>query len=384
MRRDRSRLGRPIVAVVTALAGLLAVWMAPAGGASVPNPIPIGVVSFLTGTGAQVGKNLESGVRLRFEEINQAGGVLGSKLEVIVEDDAGKPEQSVNAVTKLVTRDKVVAVIGSVTSPTTLAGMEVSQKYETPQITPVSTSPKVTGSGNKWIFRVAASDKHHATTIPPFLANNLHAKKLAIIHVNDDYGVGGAKIIQEAAPKSGIQVVAVESYLKDAKDFTAQISKVKEAGAEALVIWGRQADGALVVRQVRQLGLKIPILGGDAFSSPLLIKLGGDDVEGVYFTTTFLPTPEQPRAYEFDKKFRAKFNRDPDFAAAQAYDAAGILAEAITRAGSPDHAKIRDEIAKSKDFPGVIGNISFDATGDLVLHTKIGQVKGGKQVLVVQ
>lgn len=367
--------------VVLALGAGLGV-ASPAGAASLPNPIIIGVVAPLTGPVALVGKNLESGVLLRFEEINQAGGILGSRLAATAEDDAAKPEQSVNAVTKLITRDRVSAIIGSVTSPTTLAGMEVSQKYETPQITPVSTSPKVTQSGNKWIFRVAISDRHHAGIIPPFVAATLKAKKIAIIHVNDDFGRGGSQLLQEAAAKAGIQVVAVESYLGDAKDFTAQLSKAKGAGAEALILWSRQADGALIIRQAHQLGVKVPIIGGDAFSSPLLVKLGGDDVEGVYFTTSFLPTPEQARAFEFDRRFKAKFNRDPDFAAAQAYDAAGILAEAIKRAGSLDRARLRDEIAKTREYQGVIGTISFDATGDLVITPKIGQVKNGKHVSI--
>jgi len=380
MATRRSRPGWTAGIVVGLGVGLLTAC--PARAASLPNPITIGVVSPLTGPVALVGKNLESGVQLRFEEINQAGGILGSRLAVIAEDDGAKPEQSVNAVTKLITRDKVPAIIGSVTSPTTLAGMEVSQKYETPQITPVSTSPKVTQSGNKWIFRVAISDRHHAAIVPPFLAGALKVKKAAIIHVNDDFGQGGSKLLQEAAAKAGVQIVAVDSYLGDAKDFTAQLSKAKAAGAEALILWSRQADGALIIRQAHHLGMKMPIMGGDAFSSPLLVKLGGDDVEGVYFTTSFLPSPEQARAFEFDKRFKAKFNRDPDFAAAQAYDAAGILAEAIKRAGSLDRGRIRDEIARTRDYPGVIGTISLDATGDLVIAPKIGQVKNGKHVFI--
>ncbi len=377
-KRDAIRRLGLLLAVVCA-AGLSAT---PGQAATVPNPITIGIVSPLTGGVALVGKNVEAGVQLHFQEINQAGGLLGSKLAVVAEDDAAKPEQSVNAVTKLITRDKVAAIIGSVTSPTTLAGMEVSQKYETPQITPVSTALKVTQSGNKWIFRVAVSDRHHAGVIPAFLAKTLKIKKAAIIYVNDDFGQGGAKLLQEAAGKAGLQIVAVESYLGDAKDFTAQLSKAKEAGAGALILWSRQSDGALIIRQAHQLGLKVPIIGGDAFSSPLLIKLGGEDVDGVYFTTSFLPTPEQARAFAFDKKFKAKYHRDPDFAAAQAYDAAGILAEAIRRAGSVDRARIREELAKTKNYQGVIGTISFDPTGDLEFTPKIGQVKGGKFVLV--
>jgi branched-chain amino acid transport system substrate-binding protein len=335
-------------------------------------PLKVGVAISLSGPGAAVGNTIKGAVELKAEELNAAGGVKGSQVDLVFEDTSDRPDVGVNAVNKLITADKVLAIIGAIQSPLTLATMEVSAKNETPQITPVSTNPKVTSSGNPWIFRVAITDAVRVQQLSDYLVQKKGFKNLAILYVNDDFGKGANELFAKEIPSRGGKVVAAEGYQSDGKDFTSELSKVQAANPDALVIWGRQADGALLARQMRDLGIKVPVYGSDGFSSPQLPQLAGDAVNGWVFSTSFLPEAQGKAAQDLDKALRERYKLDPDFSAGQAYDAAGLLFEAMKRADlsgdvAASRKTIRDELRKTKDYPGVIGRLSFDETGDLLV-----------------
>ena len=323
--------------------------------------IPVGEFASLTGGTATFGQSSHDGTALAVDEINAKGGVLnGEKLKLITEDDQSKAGEPANIVKKLISNDKVVAVLGEVASSKSLEAAPICQANKIPMISPASTNPKVTQIGD-YVFRVCLIDEFQGKAIAQYALKDLKAKKAAVlIDVKQDYSTGLAEFIKHNFTADGGQIVAEKSYSSGDKDFKAQLTAIKAASPDVLFVPGYYTEVGQIARQARQLGLKIPLMGGDGWDSPSLIPTGGTALENCYFTDHFTAEDPSPIVQDFVKKYKAKYGAAPDAMAALGYDSALILADAIKRAGTTDSEKLRDAIAATKDVTGVTGSITID------------------------
>ncbi len=340
--------------------------------------ILVGEYASLTGSEATFGVNSDNGVQLAAEEINKAGGVLGRKIKLIVEDDQSKPGQPSTAVNKLIQSDKVSAVIGEIASSRSLEAAPICQAAKIPMVSPGSTNPTVTQSGD-YIFRVCFIDPFQGTVMAKFALDTLHAKKVAILSdVTSDYSKGLAQYFTEYVKSHGGEIVIERSYSgggKD-KDFRAQLTAIKAAGPDAIFIPGYYTEAGLIGKQAKILGLKVPMLGGDGWDSPKLAEIAGSALDGCYFSTHFSPADQNPKVQTFVKNYQAKFHALPDGMAPLGYDAMMILADAIKKAGSTDGNKVRDALAAVKDYDAVTGKITIDANRNATKSAVVLQVQG--------
>lgn len=326
--------------------------------------IVIGQYASLTGSEATFGINSANGVALALEEVNGQGGVLGGrKIKIITEDDQSKPGQPSAAVKKLVSSDKVIAVIGEIASSRSLEAAPICQEAKIPMVSPGATNARVTEVGD-YIFRVCFIDPFQGTVMAKFALDNLKATKVAILtDVRNDYSVGLTQYFKEYFESHGGKVVMERSFSGGGtdKDFRAQLTSIKTAQPDAIFVPGYYTEAGLIAKQARSLGIKVPLLGGDGWDSPKLSEIGGSAIDGSYFSTHFSPKDTNPKVSDFVKKYQAKFKAMPDGMAPLGYDAMMVLAQAINTAGSTDGSKIRDALAGVKDFDGVTGKITIDA-----------------------
>ncbi len=368
----KPKLFFPALAACAALATL-----APATGLMAQD-IPVGEYASLTGSEATFGINSDNGVQLAADEINNAGGLLGHKVKLVVEDDQSKPGQPSSAVKKLINSDKVVAVIGEIASSRSLEAAPICQEAKVPMISPGSTNPTVTTKGD-YIFRVCFIDPFQGTLMAKFALDTLHAKKVAILSdVTSDYSKGLTQYFTEYYKSHGGQIVIERSYSgsgKD-KDFRAQLTAIKSAAPDAIFVPGYYTEAGLIGKQARILGLKVPLLGGDGWDSPKLAEIAGNSLDGCYFSTHFSPADQAPKVQDFVKKYQAKYKTMPDGMAPLGYDAMMILASAIKDAGSTDGSKVRDALAKVKDYDAVTGMITIDANRNATKSAVVLEVQG--------
>ena len=340
-------------------------------------PIKIGEYGSLTGATATFGISTKRGVELALEDINITG-VKGRQLVVIVEDDQGKTPETQAAVQKLVDLDKVVAVIGEVASTRSLAGAPICQAAGIPMITPSSTNPKVTEVGD-YIFRVCFIDPFQGEVMARFAHDKLGATRAAILKdVKNDYSVGLSQFFADTFTKLGGEIVAEESYQEGEKDFKGVLTNIKGKNPQVIFVPGYYNDAGLVAQQARELGITVPLLGGDGWESPKLIEIGGAALEGCYYSNHYFGGSPNPRVQEFGQKYKAKYGEEPDSLAALAYDAASLLADAMRRAPSLKGSDLRDALAATKDFSGVCGTVNFDANRNPVKAAVILKIEGGK------
>ena len=361
----------------TTMCLLLSVSILLCAGVSHAATVKIGVVGPLTGPVAVGGLHTKNGLELAKDEINAKGGIPGvGKIELIYEDDKCVPPESVNAVTKLVHRDKVLVVIGSVCTSSTLAGMVVTEKAKTPQITPVSSGAAITQKGNKWIFRTQIADSVRAQVLAEFTVKGLKKKKIGVVHDADDYGRDGADAFIATLKGLGVEPRVRESFNRKDKDFSGQLSKMKNAGVEVLVVWGLPEETSLVARQAKDMGLNIQLMGGDPMANPRTIQLAGPALEGALSAIGFVKTDPSPRVQTFVKKYEARFNTPADNVAANSYDCLHLLAQAIEKSGT-DKKKLRDTLLKMR-FEGVTGVTTFDDGGGSLLRPGVVTIRGGE------
>ncbi len=339
--------------------------------------IVIGEFASLTGKEANFGTSSHEGTQLAVEQINAAGGVLGKPLVLRTEDNLSKAGESANIVNKLIAKDQVVAVLGEVASSRSLEGAPICQQNGIPMISPASTNPKVTETGD-FIFRVCFIDPFQGTVMANFAKNSLKVTKVAVFtDVKSDYSKGLAKFFKEGFSKGG-QIVAELDYSGGDKDFKAQLTTIKDANPEAVFVPGYYTDVALIRIQARQLGLNVPFLGGDGWEGADLLTIGKDAVEGDYFSTHYSPEAGSPKGKAFVEAYKARYaGKTPDAMAALGYDSALILADAIRRAGSTEGAKIRDALAATKSFEAATGSFSLNEHRDAVKAAVILQVRKG-------
>jgi branched-chain amino acid transport system substrate-binding protein len=346
------------------------------------NEILIGEYGSLTGTTATFGISTKNGIDMAVEQVNKAGGVLGKQVRVIVEDDQGKPEEAQTVVTKLITRDQVVAVLGEVASSRSMAAAPVAQQSKIPMISPSSTNPKVTETGD-YIFRVCFIDPFQGLVMAKFATNTLKVKNVAVLRdIKNDYSVGLADVFLENFKKMGGNIVADESYSEGDTDFSAQLTSIRSRNPQAIFLPGYYTEVGLVARQAKQLGLNIPLLGGDGWDSPKLIEIGGEALNGAYYSNHFSVDDPTPAIQKFVSDYKSQYGAVPDALAGLGYDAASILFDAMRRANTTDPAKVRDAIAATKDFPGVTGLITLDEHRNAIKPAVVLQVKDGKLAYV--
>jgi branched-chain amino acid transport system substrate-binding protein len=344
------------------LAGILGCVVGQLTAAHATEPIKIGEIDPLTGKEASFGQSTQKGVTLAIEEINARGGLLGRPLEVVVEDNQSRAGDSPTVARKLITHDKVVALISGGTSTTCLEMAPICQAARIPFVASSATAPEITEKRN-YIFRVCFIDPFQGGALAKFARVTLKAKRVALLtSVSASYSVGLSKFFREGFTAAGGEIAIEQKYAEGDKDFRAQLTAIKAVAPDAIAVTGFYTEGALVCKQARELGLTCPLFGGDGWEAPELIEIGGAAVNGTYYCSHYSSESIAPEVQTFVKTFRAKNSGEiPDSNAALGYDAVMILADAITRAGSTDGTKIRDALAVTKNFAGVTGQITIDA-----------------------
>jgi branched-chain amino acid transport system substrate-binding protein len=343
-------------------------------------PIKVGVYADLTGQTSSFGQSTKNGIQMAADEINKAGGLNGRQVQLVIEDDQGLPAQAATVVTKLINQDKVHAVLGEVASSNSLAAAPKAQEAKIPMITPSSTNPKVTQVGD-YIFRVCFIDPFQGEVMAKFAANTLKAKTAAVLtDVNSDYSRGLDQFFTDNFTKLGGKIVEKQSYTQTDQDFSGQLTAIRSANPDVIYLPGYYGQVGVIAKQSRQLGIKAPLLGGDGWDAPQLFQLGGDALNGDFFSNHYSYEDPRPEVKAFVDAYRARFNAIPDAIAALAYDAMKVLADSIKRANSTEGQKLRDAIAQTKNFAGVTGTISINQERNAVKPATVFELQSGKYV----
>jgi branched-chain amino acid transport system substrate-binding protein len=347
--------------------------MAPApapGGAGTRKGPPYGLVACMTGEQATFGVSTENGIKLAINEANAKGGIKGKKITLKTYDDQGKPEEAAIASKRLIEQDKVVVILGEIASSRSLAIAPNADAGKVPQITPTSTNPRVTKDGDKtrpYVFRVCFIDPFQGTVMAKFAMENLKIKKAAILRdVGNDYSVGLADFFKKKFEELGGTIVSDQSFKAGDQDFKAQLTAIKGKGPQFIYIPAYYGDVALAARQARELGIKVPMGGGDGWDSAKLYEIAQGALDGSFFSNHYTDESPDPRVQEFVKKYKDAYGSVPDALAALAYDAALVAMDATSRAKEVSGPAIRDAIEATKDFPGVAGVITLDSDHNAV------------------
>ncbi len=338
----------------------------------------LGVSTSLTGGQATFGVSTRNGIEMALNEANKAGDVKGKKLAMRVYDNQGKPEEAAQAVTRLITQDHVLLVLGDVASSNSLAMAEKAQAAGVPMITPSSTNPAVTAKGD-YIFRVCFIDPFQGFVMAKFARENLKLSKVAVLQDNKSaYSIGLTDVFTHKFTEMGGKITGVESYSQGDTDYRAQLTAIKKAAPDAIYVPGYYSEVGVIARQARELGLKVPLLGGDGWDSEKLFELGGSAIQGSYFSNHYSPENPDPRIQKFVSDYKATYGGVPDALAALAYDAANVAIAALKKAPDTSGKAIRDAIAQTKDFPGIAGTITLDENRNAVKPAVVLKVGDGK------
>lgn len=340
--------------------------------------IPVGVYGALTGDQAAFGTSTVNGVKLAADEINAAGGILGRKVRLVVEDDQGRAEEAASVVTKLITSNDVVALIGENSSNQSLAAAPIAQSNGVPMISPSSTNPAVTEKGD-YIFRVCFTDPYQGKALAAFVRNDLKLDTAAIlIDKKNDYSVGLGEVFRREFEAAGGKVVAQQSYTGGDTEFRPQLTTIRAASPQALFIPGFYTEVGQIAIQARDLGLNVPLVGGDGWDSPVVIQIGGKSIEGSYFSDHYFVGDSRPVVQKFVAEYNRRHGKNPEATAALGYDALHIFANAAKRAGSLDRKVIRDQIAETKDYQGVSGTITMGRDRNPIKPVAMIKIENGK------
>jgi branched-chain amino acid transport system substrate-binding protein len=351
-----------------------------ATGGATGDVIRVGEYGSMTGSEATFGQSTHNGIQMAVDEVNAAGGVKGKKIELITYDTEGKAQQAGTVVTRLITSDKVVAVLGEVASSLSLAGGRVCQQYGVPMISPSSTNPQVTQIGNM-VFRVCFLDDFQGWAVAKFARENLGCSKVAILYDQSQaYSTGLRDYFQKAFTQMGGQVTTTPAYNKGDPDFSAQLTSIRGTNPCAVFLPGYYTDAGNISLQARKLGIDVPLLGGDGWDSAQLAAIGGQAIEGCYYSNHYSPSEPRPEVQSFVGTYRERFGQTPDALAPLGYDAAKLLFDAMERSPSLGGQDIAQAIAATKDFNGVTGHFSIDAARNAKKPAVIVQLKDGVPV----
>lgn len=379
---------RPRYLAVLLLLGLSALVSA-CGGATASNsaapaatePILVGVSGPLTGQNAQYGAQWKKGFDLALDTINAKDGIKGRKLQYTFEDSQSDPKQSVAIAQKFVADSRIVMELGDFSSPASMAASPIYQRAGLVQFGFTNSHPDFTKGGDyMWSNSISQSDAQ--PILAGYAIDDLGFKRLAVLHLNTDWGRTSADLFVKAATGKGAQIVAKEAYLADEKDFRSTLTRVRDAKPDALILISYYADGAQIAQQARAIGLTTAIVASGSVYSPKFLELGGDAVNGVFTNSNFFPDDPRPEVQAFVKSYQAKYNEAPDSFSAGAYDTMVLVGQLVTQYGT-DRKAIRDGLAQIKDVPSVIfGKVSFGPDRRVANPQNIKLVvKGGKFVV---
>ncbi|HAY61722.1 MAG: ABC transporter substrate-binding protein [Acidaminococcaceae bacterium] len=347
----------------------------------------VGVNAELTGNVANYGKSMKSGFELAVEEVNKAGGINGKKIRVVEADNKSEPSESGNAATKIVTKDKVVAVIGPATSGCVAAEEPILSSNKVPLIAPCATAPGITvdksGKVKPFVFRACFIDPYQGEIMAKFASEDLKVKKVAILHdSSSDYSKGLTAVFTEKFKAAGGTITADEAYLAKDIDFKAALTKLKATNPDAIYIPGYYEEVAKIIKQAREIGLNVPLLGCDGWDSPKLVEIAGKEATNkCYFSNAYTAEDKDPGVQKFISAYKAKFNKVPDVFAMEGYNAGLVLFNALKTANSADGTKIAEALAKTKDLQVANGKFSYDEYHNPVTTALVIELKDGVQTL---
>lgn len=347
---------------------------APAGS----DVILLGQVGALTGGQATFGISTRNGIEMAIKEANAAGGVKGKKLAIRVYDNQSKPEEAAQAATRLITQDRVVLILGDVASSNSLAMAEKAQSAGVPMITPSSTNTTVTQKGD-FIFRVCFIDPFQGFVMAKFAREDLKLNKVAVLRDNKSaYSIDLSDVFTRKFTEMGGKVATTESYSQGDTDYRAQLTAIRKTQPDGIYVPGYYSEVGIIARQAREVGLKVPLMGGDGWDSEKLFELGGSAIQGSYFSNHYSPDNPDPRVQKFIADYKATYGGVPDALAALGYDAARVAIDALKRARDLSGPAVRDAIAQTKDFPGVAGTVTLDEKRNAVKSAVVLKVGDGK------
>jgi branched-chain amino acid transport system substrate-binding protein len=370
-------MGQPRTSAVAL--GLLALLTAGCAHSATPaaDEISIGHYASLSGSQATFGQSTDNGIRLAVEAVNQSGGLHGKKIRLITYDDRGDAKEAGTAVTRLINRDQVAAVLGEVASGLSLAGAPVCQEGGIPMVTPSSTAPEITAVGDR-IFRICFMNRFQAYACAKFAREQLKAQNVAILYDQKlPYSVGLADEFEKQFTAMKGNISTRQSYQEGDQDYSAQLTSIRGSKPDIVFVPGYYTDAANIAVQARKLGIRVPLVGGDGWDSAKLAEIGGDAIDGCYFCTHYFQQDPRPRVQEFLRDYRKQFGTAPDAMAALGFDAARILLAAIEKAPSQSGSDISAALAATKDFDGVTGRISIDPDRNAVKPAIILEMKHG-------
>lgn len=345
--------------------------------AQTKTPVRVGLITEQTGAASMSGERGIRATRLAEKQMNAAGGVNGTPVEVIVYDNNSTTQGTVNAVNKAI-EDKVIALSGPGRSTHTQAAAPIIKENAIPALI-ASTAVQLTKQGNPWLFRMRPDDSIYGTAMAEFLMKDLKLTKVGILHDADAFGTGGADIVTETMKKNNLSPVRRERYTVGTKDYTAQLLNIKNAGAEGVVLYTTNSeDAAVIFRQIRELGINWKIVGCPAAVSQVVIDLSKDASEAAYGAVDYF-TGANPQSKAFREAYLKEYNQEPDFLAAYPYETLVFLVNVMKRAGTTtDRNKIRETILATKGYKGVMGTYNFTPNGDGIHEINLVQMKGGK------
>jgi len=382
---------------------LMGSWLAAGCAPKEENEIRVGVNAELTGSKPTVGDSCKKALELLVEQVNQAGGIAISvktsekqtpmtkgvkitegfsiksfQLKLFTEDNEDKAESAAAAAQKLISQNNVLAIIGPNASGNAIPAARICEDAGVIMITPWSTNPKTT-EGKKFVFRACFIDDFQGQVMAKFARDNLQARTAAVLYdVASEYNKGIAEFFKKFFEAAGGKVVAFQSYTKDDKDFSSQLTIIKAANPDVLFFPNYYNEVPLQAQQARRLGLTCPFIGSDSWGSEELLRLGAKDLEGAFFSTHYAPDIATPKAQKFIQDYEAKYGKKPDDVAALTYDAGHLLCTAIHKADSLDRKKVRDALAAIQKFEGVTGQMNFENRCDPIKSAVILQIKDGK------
>lgn len=373
---SRRALTRSMAAtLILAAAAGVSVAAEPAG-----EPILLGVSGPLTGPNAQYGAQWKQGFDLALDEINGAGGIKGRPLRYVFEDTQSDPKQTVAVAQKFVADKRIVAELGDFASPASMAASPIYQRAGLVQFGFTNSHPNFTKAGDFiWSNSVSQADEQPLNAA--YAVKRLGFKRIAVLHLNTDWGRTSKDHFVAAAKELGAEVVATEGYLPEEKDFRSTLVRVRDANPDGLFLVSYYADAALIARQTRQTGLTVPIAASSSIYSPKFVELGGDASEGVFTAARFFPEDPRPEVQSFVSAFKAKYGKEPDAFNAYAYDTVVLFGQVLREAPDLERRTIRDTLAKVKDVPSVIyGKATFDTQTRRILGAKSADivVKNGR------
>ena len=368
------------------LSGLVALTMSASllvgcGSSDSDSVIKIGGIGPLTGSASTYGNSAKEGAELLIKEINDAGGINGKQVELIFEDDQATPDGAMQAFNKLVDKDGVSAILGGVTSGATLAIAKNATERQIPMITPTGTEPSITNEGGEFMFRGCFIDSFQGELLAKYTTENLGKKTAAVLYnAGSDYSIGIAKAYKETLEKNGGTVVEYLSYNDGDTDFKAQLTKIKGANPDVIVLPDYYNVVGLIAKQARDISITSQLLGGDGWESEELISIGGDAVDGALYINHYYSGDTSEVVKNFVNSYKAEYNKEPDAFAALAYDSTKILLEAIKNANSTDAVAIKDELSKI-ELEAVTGKISFNEDRSAIKGAAVIKLEGGNKVL---